>query len=290
MTLPARVIPFTARLAARRARWWGIPFRWGSLAAYADALHRRREVRARRRAEDPDDRWRCCEAWPRALVQKWNGREFARRFGARLPELLWSGPRGEVPLEALPPRFALRPLTGRFRKGAHVVVDGRELLRGGAASPDELRRRLRAEGPRTPVLVEAFVPRGPDDPRLPLELKCHTFGPRLGVFELIERRGATAGAARFYTLAWEPIEDPVSLGIEPAPPRPPPAGLEAARDLAERLGAAIGTFMRIDFFATPAGPVFNEFSSTPIRNEHGFTPYGEELLGRLWEEHCPGKI
>jgi hypothetical protein len=52
------------------------------------------------------------------------------------------------------------------------------------------------------------------------------------------------------------------------------------------MGAELGTYMRIDFFATDGGCVFNEFSSAPGRGE-GYTPYCNGVFGALWAERFP---
>jgi hypothetical protein len=44
--------------------------------------------------------------------------------------------------------------------------------------------------------------------------------------------------------------------------------------------------MRIDFFATDRGCMFNEFSSVPVGG-HENTPYCDELFGALWAEKVP---
>src|SRR5205807_6454026 len=94
-----------------------------------DALHRLRERRAFRDRDDRGEQWRCCDRWPRTLMNKWNGREFAARHGCPLPELYWRGsdPRA-APLESPPDRFVIRPVFGAGRRGAMVVVDGEERL------------------------------------------------------------------------------------------------------------------------------------------------------------------
>ena len=55
-------------------------------------------------------------------------------------------------------------------------------------------------------------------------------------------------------------------------------------------GASLGTFMRIDFLGTDSLAAFNEFSSTPTVNRPEFTPYCNELFGRLWHDTFPDAI
>jgi hypothetical protein len=241
-----------------------------------------------RRAEDPDAAWHCCEYWQRSLVNKWNGREFARRHGARVPELYWFGRRPlAIPFPRLPSRFVVRPVWGALRRGIHVVADGRELLRGDPASAPDLRARLvreRGRFPLTPLIVEQFVTSREGEARLPLEYKFHMFADTPAAIQAIERRDIDTATVRYYTPAWEPFEDVMDTVRPLGEVREPPACLAEMRDLAIRLGRAIGTYMRIDFFGTDRGAVFNEFSSTPSVKEPKFTPFCDQLFGAFWRD------
>ena len=59
--------------------------------------------------------------------------------------------------------------------------------------------------------------------------------------------------------------------------------------IAKRLGGAFGNFVRVDFYLTSKGIYFGEFSSVPA-GYRDFTPFADEYLGRLWEEHIPDKV
>jgi len=56
--------------------------------------------------------------------------------------------------------------------------------------------------------------------------------------------------------------------------------------VARRLGAAYGTFVRVDLYQCSKGTYFGEFSSTPFNGTH-IQPWVDHLLGQLWQEHCP---
>jgi hypothetical protein len=55
------------------------------------------------------------------------------------------------------------------------------------------------------------------------------------------------------------------------------------------LSKEYGIFCRIDFYATPKGPVFGEFTPTPFKGKY-FTVRGEKLFIHYWDKYCNGKI
>ncbi len=272
---------FSERLTTRQRLWW---------EARSGAIHRLRERRALRSRDDKAEDWRCCKYWQRTVIDKWNAREFAARHGCALPALYWSGADASAaPLESLPSRFVIRPTLGTDKQGVAVMVEGKELLAGGSPSADELWQRL----PRSrylrrppPILIEEFIRRDERD-TLPLEAKCHTFGDEVAAVQLLERTsGRTGRSWRFYTPDWEPVPDRMNTYLDEAKIKEAPACLGRMLELAGRMGAELGTYMRIDFFVTDGGCVFNEFSSVPLRGRY-FTPYCDRVFGGLWAERFP---
>ena len=281
---------FSNRLLKRREVWWGRPFRWSCVGSYGDAVHRTRERFALRSRNEPDAAWRCCPHWQRTLMSKWNGREFVQKHGGRVPELYWYGRSiADIPFASLPARYVVRPLWGGGQRNVHVVVDGLDLLNDTSAAASVVRRRLfREHGPwaLTPILIEEFVP-AEGSHGMPREYKCHMFGRTVGAVQVIERTGRQTGPHRFYTPEWRPFPDAASGRYPVAPARPAPHFLAEMLDAARRLGEALGTYMRVDFFGSDAGAFFNEFSSTPQLSDLPFSPQCEELLGSLWEREFP---
>jgi TupA-like ATPgrasp len=282
---------FSQRIALRSQLWWERP-RWrDGPRAYRQALHRLRELRTFRSRDDPDEAWRCCEFWPRTLLNKWNGREFAARHGCAVPALYWWGsdPR-RAPIESLPSRFVVRPVFGTDRRGVLVVAEGRELLRDEPTSKPAVRARLARSrrlrrGRR--FLIEEFVRSEDGQARLPTEYKCHTFAGTVAAVQVIVRTGVHEARHRFYTIAWDAWPDPMNVDLpQDSALHDRPVWLERMIELAERLGAELGTYARIDFFAGAGACVFNELSSIPAGG-HGFTPYCDEAFGALWTEKCP---
>jgi TupA-like ATPgrasp len=281
---------FTERIQRRLQLWWDEPRRPGVWRMHHYAPHRLRERYLLRSGDDPEHRWRCCPFWQRTLINKWNSREFVSRHGGSVPALYW---RTRLPSAArvrtLPSHFVIRPILGTSRQGVYVVANGRDLLRGAPFSAAALRRGIFRAGRLAwtlPILAEEFVRSADGAYRLPTEYKCHTFGDTVAAVQMLERSGARTARDRFYTCDWRAFPDRMNTALPEAELADPPRCLDDMLRLATRLGTAIGTYMRIDFFAGPDGCVFNEFASTPA-NGHGFTGFCDDLFGALWSEKFP---
>lgn len=286
-------VTFSERLVHRLSTWWGVPPPpWTDGRAQRDRLHRLRERYTFRNRNDPTTTWRCCAYWQRTVVNKWNGREFAAKHGCPAATLYWSGRRlNALPFDTLPSHFVIRPVWGASRVGVYVVAEGHELLRQESASPSALRervRRSRRAGGTDLLMVEEFVRTEEGRYELPLEYKCHTFGDTVAAIQVIHRAGMrkTEARQRYYSPTWGLMADPMDTGFPLAEPIDPPRCLDEMLRHATTLGEALGTYMRIDFFATDRGCVLNEFSSTPGSGT-SYTPYCDEVLGALWEEKFP---
>jgi hypothetical protein len=94
---------------------------------------------------------------------------------------------------------------------------------------------------------------------------------------------------RCYTPDWGPLDDPMNTLVPLDVVREPPEALGEILELSATLGAAIGTYMRIDFFLGREGWVFNEFSSAQSRGQ-SHTPFCDELFGHWWADVCPGTV
>ena len=278
---------FTERLARRRRLWWDPP-RPGSGRSLRDAVHRLRERRAPRSRYDGDAVWRCCAYWPRTLLNKWNGREFAARHGFSVPELYWHGDSASAPLGELPARFAIRPAFAARGTSPLVVADGRELLGGGPATPAALRQRLPRSrlGRAAPILIEELVEPHEASLHLPLEVKLHVFGAEVAAIEVLERRSRHDAEHRYYTPGWEPAPALNSFLPIDVTPRERPRDLDGALALGSALGAAIGTYMRIDLLLGIEGLVFGELSSLPAGGGH-ITREADAWFGELWSRYVP---
>jgi hypothetical protein len=289
------VVNFTERLQRREQLWWHPRPRLGAPTSWVDVLHAEREKRRHRSRDDAARRWECCDKWPRQLVAKWNSREFAASFGATVPELLGRGHDTKaLSRRALPPRFAVRPERGANSRGVLIVVDGRELLQDEAIPAGaDLGAFARSRHTAGRYLIEEFISRSDNPLQLPVEYKCHTFGPVVRGIEVLDHDspGPDRLTKGYFRPDWSQFDDRMDSRRPPIDPTlPPPPFLGEMIDLSAKMGSRIGTYMRIDYFFGPSGLVFNEFASAPNIRRPMYTPYCNEIFGQYWDEDLGDRV
>lgn len=282
------MITFCDRLRQRLDVWWAQPGGWRNPSAWHRPLHRVVDTHRLRSRAWPLQRWKCCDAWQRCLTNKWNAREFAAMHDVPVPQIYWCGRNLlRLPYHALPGRFAVRRAWGAGTCQTHLYVDGRELLDDRPCTPRQLQRDLlRQYGPWTkhPLLIEEFVEPAEGEARA-VEFNFYCFGGFVGLVEHFEPAGRTSNRCAYDT-AWRPYPEVVYSGRPRARPIARPPQLDAMLAVASRLGAAYGTFVRVDLYLSRDGIRFGEFSSTPFRGSE-ILPWADALLGRMWAERCP---
>ena len=286
------LVLFSERIIKRWRHWWAPPQSFG-VSACKERIHRLKERYAVRNGNDAESDWQCCEFWQRTLIYKWNAREFAQKHGCRVPSLYWFGRKlSTLPFESLPDCYVVKPNLGFSRNHVYVMARGTDLLRNESYTNAQLTETLR-EVTRgilgVPVLVEEFVKDEQGEHKLPTEYKCHLFGEKIAAIQVIQRMDNVRAKHRYYTENWEMFEDPMSTILPLDDIRRPPRCLDEMRASARTLGKAYGTYVRADFYASEAGCVFGEFSSTPSLGET-FTPYANHYFGALWQETFGEKI
>lgn len=284
---------YSERIEKRRLLWWGRPNR-GSARGYLDYLHRLKERVTLRTRNDSGQTWHsCCEFWQRTLIYKLNSREFARKYGCRVPDLYWSGRLvRNLPLNSLPENYVIKPNFASGRKGVYLMAAHKNLVDEKSYTDQELREDLEKKMVKIwnrPILVEEFVTTEQGEHKLPIEYRCHVFGDTIGAIHVLQRT-LDKRETRFglYSTNWEFLKDQPFTAFPPADYVPPPKCLDEMLVFAKQLGKAYGTYVRVDLFSSLKGCVFGEFSSTP-----GWGKGSEdvdELFGALWQEKLGDKI
>ena len=218
------------------------------------------------------------------------------------PELYWHGTDLDAaPWADLPDSYVTRPNVGYSTHGIQVMVGGREALARKRRSPDGVRRHMadylaRHAYEHLVYLLEATMQDEDAAVTRPRSYRAHVYAGHVAVVQVNSyrlrwqrwrRRWKTC--ANLYTPDWRPLD----VTLAPARPRGPlitaPRCLDAMLDAAARLGREYGSYVAIDFYATPDGPRLGEITPTPRRGA-GSTAEADALLGAPWHEHCPDAL
>ena len=265
------------------------------MTGWTSELHRRIEERRQRwnsATPNPDPALSARAKFVARLVHKQAGADYARALDLPLPRrLAVAGDPGELDFDALPERVAIKPDNQANNAGVMLFAEGRELFRGHRvpreARADYVRKVLDHAGLSRPglrLIAEELLEDASPGFAIPRDFKVFVAGGRGHVVQVVDRNGPKREwKHRFYARDWVPYGDfQTSNRLDEAIPAP--RDLPALLTLADRIAADLGCFMRLDFYLTPRGPIFGEFTSYPNAGRN-FTPLGSAVLCDLIERY-----
>jgi hypothetical protein len=234
-----------------------------------------------------------CPLWPRHFASKHFTKLYAEDRGIRVPRTLAITDTPKDLIGAMGPRYVMKPENDSGH-GLFLMHDGINLFDRMPQDGDALRQALdqyrTARGSRPFIFEELLVQEGVADsaPVIPLDYKLHVFGGRTRMIHVDDRNTTRTRDPLFrqqgwYTRDWR--RAPVRMRSEGFQGElfAPPASLPEMLRLAEAIGAdAGGVYLRIDFYATPAGPALGEVTPFSFSGQ-GFTPAGDQVLSALME-------
>lgn len=214
------------------------------------------------------------------IPRKLRNISLAKSHGIPVPRIyrVWNTVH-EIDLSGLPDTFVLKADGGasgdavfplqRAHGSFRIIGAGDALL-----TESEIRQKMRTLGGRArpPYFVEEYVP--PNDPGHPVpdDVKVYMFYGEPA--QVLLMRVADTANRRIAVRKYLDPQTGAGLGevlrggrIDSGIPTPPhlPEIVNAARHLSRASGVA---FCRVDFFDTPAGPVFGEITSAPGGRQH----------------------
>lgn len=245
-------------------------------------------------AEDPIEKWKAAPNWQRLLSNKHNSREFAKKYGCRVPGRYWRGKEYQtIDFDGLPHNYVIRPTTGHSSCMVFLMQGNLNLLDGLSYSKEEILSKLSmasSQNPQLEFLFEEFLSTDKGEFKIHDDYKVYTFNGEVACIRVINRRGPSEGTYVYYDEDWNVMpsirgKDKYSEGVY----QPPPACLNEMLSFAKTLSKAYEIFVRVDLYATPLGAVFGEFAPTPYVGD-GYTNAGSKFLIKLWDTHCKGLI
>jgi hypothetical protein len=271
--------PYRARIRSRHQEFWGGP----------DAELIRNTIMD---AEDDLKDWKNVKHWQRKLSNKHNAREFASKFGCKVPQLFWEGREVEtINFASLPKNYVIRPTIGHSSNYVFVMKDGYNLFDKKSYQPQEilaiLKRQL-ADNKYLHFLIEEFLQNEQGETEILKDYKIFCFNGEIACIEVIDRLSPKTGFACFYDKSWKLIK-PVTSNYEKSYYQDPPACLNDMLLQAKKLSQAYEIFVRIDFYSTNKGAVFGEFTPTPSMGGNT-TRFGQKLLMSYWDRYCKDLI
>lgn len=242
---------------------------------------------------DPLTKWKQTENWQRVLSHKGNSREFAIKFGCRVPELYWRGNHlSDVNLSKLPDKFVIRPSIGTNSRMV-FLMDGKTNLFDGKKYSDQQLISMISEASlqesNVEFLIEEFLTDENADRNIMNDYKFYMFNGEVACIRLINRKSPKEGENLYYNEEWDLIPTIKKTKYKEGSYQSPPVCLEEMISYAKGLSKQCEIFMRIDLYATTKGAVFGEFATTPSHGI-GYTPNGSRFLMSYWNNYCKGMI
>jgi hypothetical protein len=228
------------------------------------------------------------------LTNKWNAREFAKKHACPVPELYWSGTdASRIPFDSLPEHFVIRLAWGHSSKGVYVFAGDLDMIRHARFTRAELIERLGANAPGRGhlILVEEYVENEGGGFGRPLECRVHMFGDEPAAIQAVRFSEGPNSVGRqiWYEPDWTAFDEIIFDADHPMEPVAAPRCLDQLVACSRRLGRAYGTYVRVDFFTTQRGCVFNEFASIPYLGKRQ-TAFLNEYFEALWQKHFPDAV
>ncbi|WP_157971919.1 ATP-grasp fold amidoligase family protein [Pleomorphovibrio marinus] len=229
--------------------------------------------------------------WQRFMSDKYNSRRFVEELNIKTPALYWVGTNiKDLPWKSLPENYVIRTSRDWDSKGVFVIRNGMNLLKSEQASIQDINKYLEKSLEKRPcscVLVEEFLPTENNEFRLHIDYKVYIFNGKVACIQEIQRN-TKQNTHVFYDSDWNKLPQ-LNYNFPNGKDNLPPKCLDEMLKDARTISKIFKSFVRLDFYSTPRGSVFGEFTGTPATGLY-FNGRGSKLLNSYWEKYCPGMI
>jgi len=234
-----------------------------------------------------------CPLKIRHFASKELTQKYAQKFDIRTPEL-YGIIKSIEEFDAFnfPKRYVLKPDFGSGIE-LYLMHDDLNLFDGFRYGDERIRARLAhyfRTNPNSYFIVEEFLDQDmadKDQPIVPLDYKLHCFGGKAR-FVYVSDKNTASRDPRHRRQSWlsrDWAHTPFSFRTAMDHPNIPikkPFQFDLMCGIADQICTDLGKYIRVDMYATAAGPVLGEissFSSSGIV----YTPYADIMLGQCWE-------
>lgn len=263
---------------------------------YMMHLHANFDVRKfKMSSKDSFERWKEIAFWQRRLENKYNAKQFVKKLGVQVADILWTGKLEEfnpLILDDLPDNYIIKPVFGEASKSVYLMKNGTNLFDNKQYSKKELTNqiiKLFESNINTELIIEEFLPNKNGEYLVPNDYRFYTFNGEILWIQLDKRTGFVKDQVSFYTPHWDLINHKILEDASIDVYDPAPKCLDQMKDAAIKLSREYKIFCRIDFYATENGAVFGEFTPTPRKGKF-VTTYGNRELIRAWDSYCKDMI
>lgn len=194
---------------------------------------------------------------------------------------------------AYPINFVVKAKHGHSGREVMCIYEGIDLFTGKA--PDIVAFNQILANKKTGYLVEQFIPAQCGSYEVVESFKVFYFGAAGMIIRYVRERFNTkkreiqALEQSFYNEQWQYFDQPLSNYVKQGSAIAKPEYFSQLLSYAKTAGDLVGSFVRVDFFMSPTGPVFNEFCLYPFNGKH-FTGYGEQLFADMWQRGFPAEF
>src|SRR5208337_76821 len=217
-------------------------------------------------------------------------RSYIQALGLTLPHLYFDvSSFEEIDFESLPESIVIKPANSYDSRGVMLIRGDKELLTGAFVSRSRLLHFCRERFDSTyfetepGIFVEEFLTDYDSRFPIPRDFKIYVAGGRSWIIEVIDRNGRKEERNHsFYTRDLVKIGDRFQTSYKPGHKIVRPSFLSDLINAAEQVARDTMVFCRLDFYITPRGPVFGEFTCSPF-DGYNYTTYGARYLLSLMD-------
>ena len=233
--------------------------------------------------------WTYSRSSQKRYFNKVFSRNVAEKLGVLVPELYWVIAPEEHPdfndiRKSLPDQFVVKPTHGHSAQGVYCIANGVDLMSGKKFQMDAEITKLQSQ--KNTIFIEELIPLKTGRFDHILSYKVFYFGEEKIIrvnkdnYDHKKIEPQTEWHA-FYTKKWDRLRGVHNYATE-GPELDRPADLDTLMHACDVLGKHFGDFTRIDFYDSPKGWTFGEFSPFPF-NGDGFTQSGSKMFANLWQ-------